>query len=124
MRNVLKGEPVVLKSAGTQSRSYCYVAECVTGLLYILTNGKNKNAYNIANDASEITVKELAEAVALAGGQELVIESAGAEEKKGYSTFTKAVLNADKLKSLGWRPRYGLDEGIRNSLEILKCKTP
>ena len=49
IRNALKKEDIIMKSAGKQLRSYCYVLDCVTGILTILTKGENTNAYNIAN---------------------------------------------------------------------------
>lgn len=64
IRNVLHGENVILKSKGEQYRSWIYVVDCVAALLYILVNGQSGEAYNVANEESNITIKQLAEVVA------------------------------------------------------------
>ena len=59
------GEDIVLKSAGTQYYSYLYVADSVAGLLTVLLQGENGEAYNIADDASDIMLKDLAAIIAI-----------------------------------------------------------
>ena len=51
-------EDIVLKSAGKQFYSYQYVADSVSGLLTILLCGKNGEAYNIAEEHSDIMLKD------------------------------------------------------------------
>ena len=50
IKKSIAGEDIVLKSAGTQYYSYTYVADAVSGLLYVLLCGENGEAYNIADD--------------------------------------------------------------------------
>ena len=56
----VSGEDIVLKSAGTQFFSYQYMADSVSGLLTILLKGADGEAYNIAEEHSDITLKALA----------------------------------------------------------------
>lgn len=121
-RNVLSKKNVVLKSKGEQYRSYCYVADCVAAMLTILLKGEKGNAYNIANKNSNVSVAQLAEMIANAGGQQVAFELPADEEKKGYSVITRAALNADKLEKLGWEAKYSLKEGIENTIQILSVK--
>ena len=48
-RNALNHQDIIMKSAGTQLRSYCYVYDCASALLTILLNGQPTCAYNISN---------------------------------------------------------------------------
>ena len=41
-------------------------------------------------------------------------------EKKGYSTATKAMLDASKLKTLGWNPHVHMEEGLACTVEMVK----
>jgi nucleoside-diphosphate-sugar epimerase len=68
-RNALHGENIVLKSAGKQLRSYCYVADCASAVLTVLTSGTSGEAYNIANPENKITIAGLAETIAKAAGK-------------------------------------------------------
>jgi len=122
LRNVLAGNDVVLKSKGAQCRSYCYVADCISALLVILLNGKVGEAYNIANKKSNITVGELAEAIATARQRKVIYDIPSNEEQKGYSVITRAVLSSGKLDSLGWYPKYTLTDSIQKVIEILLDK--
>jgi nucleoside-diphosphate-sugar epimerase len=119
LRNALKKNDFVLKSQGKQNRSYCYVSDTCTALLYILLAGSNGAAYNIANRNSVLTIRELAEIVAKKVGTEVLYESPNEEDNKGCSNINEAVLNSYELEKLGWRPIYGILEGIDRTLEIL-----
>lgn len=113
-------EDIVLKSSGTQFFSYTYVADAVSGLLTVLLNGKNGEAYNIADESGDIMLKDLAAYIAELNGQKVVFEIPDAVEAAGYSTATKARLDGSKLKALGWSPKYDVRSGVKRTIEILR----
>lgn len=119
IRKGIAGEDIVLKSAGTQYYSYTYVSDAVSGLLYVLLNGENGEAYNIADERSDIMMKDLAAIIAGVAGKKVVFEIPDAVEAAGYSTATKARLDGNKLKKLGWDAKYSINEGIKRTIEIL-----
>lgn len=119
LKNALNGEDIVLKSDGTQFYSYTYAADAVAGLLSVLLKGKNAEAYNIADEKSDIQLKDLAAKIAGHVGKKVIFDLPGETEKAGFSKATKARLNADKLKKLGWELQYPVDEGIRRVLLML-----
>ncbi len=120
IRKGIAGEDIVLKSAGTQYYSYTYVADAVAGLLTVLLKGENGEAYNIADERSDIMLKDLAGVIAGIVGKKVIFERPDAVEKAGYSTATKARLDGSKLKDLGWTARYDIESGMRRTIEILK----
>lgn len=103
IRNVLRGEDIVMKSTGEQFRSWCYVVDCVSALLHILLKGENSQAYNIADTSSNISIRELAEMIAKIGGRKVVIDVPDADEKRGFNPVTKSVFFIEKLERLGWK---------------------
>ena len=109
-----------MKSKGAQIRSYCYVLDCAMGILFALLRGENKNAYNISNNDSNVTIFELASVIAQKSKQKVIFEEAASEEKKGYNKMEKSVLNSQKLLNLGWEPQYSIEKGIEHTLKILK----
>ena len=119
IRKGIAGEDIILKSAGTQYYSYTYVADAVSGLLTVLLKGENGEAYNIADEASDIMLKDLAAIIAKAAGKKVVFELPDAVEAAGYSTATKARLDGSKLKALGWSPRYEMKSGLERTISIL-----
>ena len=119
IRNVLKGEDIVMKSTGEQFRSWCYVVDCVSALLYILLKGENGQAYNIADDGSNISIKELAEITANIAGRKVVIDLPDTDEKKGFNVVTKSVFSTKKLESLGWQVRNHIKKGLEHTIREL-----
>lgn len=116
----LAGEDIILKSEGNQYYSYTYVADAVSGLLTVLLKGKTGEAYNIADERSDIRLKDLAEYVAGVAGTKVVFELPDETEKAGYSTAVTARLNGHKLKRLGWQAKYDMQSGIQQTIAILK----
>lgn len=119
IKKAVDGENIVLKSAGTQYYSYTYVADAVAGFLTVLLNGENGEAYNIADEASDIMLKDLAKIIADFAGKEVVFELPDETEKAGYSKATKARLDGSKLKKLGWKARYDIKQGLVRTLKMM-----
>ena len=120
MRNGLKGEDIVLKSKGEQKRTYCYVIDAVTGLLCVMAKGTAGEAYNIANENAIVSIAEVAQVVADLSGTKVIMQLPNDIEKKGYSVPQNCILDNTKLKKLGWEGYYDIQEGIKESLAILK----
>lgn len=114
------GENIVLKSAGTQNYSYTYMVDAVGGLLYVILCGISGEAYNIADEGSNITLKDLALIIAEYSNKKVVFEIPDKVEAAGYSKATKALLDGSKLKRLGWNPLYTINDGIPRTIEVLK----
>ena len=120
IRNVLRGEDIVMKSTGEQFRSWCYVVDCVSALLHILLKGECCEAYNIADSASNISIRELAETIASLGGKKVVIDVPDVDEKKGFNVVTKSVFSTEKLESLGWKALSEMIKGLNNTIQELR----
>lgn len=119
IRNVLSGEDIVMKSTGEQFRSWCYVVDCVSAMLYILLKGDCGQAYNIADAESNITIRELAETIAEIGGRKVVIDSSDADEKRGFNPVTKSIFSTKKLEQLGWNSQTDIYVGLNNTISEL-----
>ncbi|MBR1404377.1 MAG: NAD-dependent epimerase/dehydratase family protein [Treponema sp.] len=121
IKNALEKQDIVLKSDGKQLYSYLHVADSVSALLYCLFYGRNGEAYNVADEKSDITLKEMADFIAKTVGVDVVFELPDQTEKAGFSKATKAVLDSAKLKSLGWNSMFDLQSGIKQTLNVLEC---
>lgn len=122
INKAITGQNIVLKSKGNQYYSFTYVADAVSGLLTVFLKGKCGEAYNIADNNSDIRLKDLAELIAKKAGVKVVYEIPSEMEKAGYSTATVARLEDSKIKELGWRAEYTIDEGIQNTISILRSQ--
>ena len=120
IRKAAAGEDIVLKSEGNQKYSYTFVTDAVAGILYCLLLGEAGEAYNVADEKSDISLKDLAEYLAQIVGKQVIFELPDEKERRGYSTATKAMLDAGKLEKLGWCPRVHIAEGLQCTVEVLK----
>lgn len=120
IRNAVNNEDIVLKSDGNQFYSYIYVVDAVSAIFKILFDGKTGEAYNIGDIKSNIKLRDLAAILANYNGKKVVFELPDEIEKRGYSTATKAILNTNKIKNLGWEPYYSIEEGLKNTVSIIK----
>ncbi|MCR4648558.1 MAG: NAD-dependent epimerase/dehydratase family protein [Lachnospiraceae bacterium] len=117
MRQMLNHEDIVMYSKGEQERSYLYVNDCVSAILFVLLKGENGEVYNIGNDENVITLHDYAEKLAQHGGIKLIYEPKTEPEGVRFLKTTRMLLKCDKLKKLGWSVQYGLDDGIKDILE-------
>lgn len=120
IRNVLDGNDIVMKSTGVQFRSWCYVVDCVSALLYILLKGENKEAYNVADEGSNISIKELADMVASIAGKKVVQDIPADSEKVGYNLVKKSVFKTERLRSLGWSVEGTMREKMEKTINELR----
>lgn len=120
IRNVLRDEDIVLKSAGTQFRSWCYVVDCVSALLFVLLKGENGKAYNVADGSSNITIKDLAELIASLCNKKIVFDFPSKMESMGFNPVTKSVFSTELLSSLGWTITGTMKEKMKSTIEAMK----
>lgn len=118
-RDALAGKDIVMKSAGTQLRSYCYVLDCASAILTVLLRGETAHAYNISNPESVVTIRQMAQAFADAAGVRLVFTDATAAEAKSYNLMDRSDLDAAALEALGWQGRFDLDAGVKATLDAM-----
>lgn len=119
LHKAIAGENIVLKSEGTQYYSYTYVSDAVAGLLTAMLLGRCGEAYNIADEKSDIRLRDLAETIARCTGQKVVFDLPDATESAGYSKATKARLDSSKLRELGWKARYDIKGGVERTIDII-----
>ena len=115
-REVASGRDLVLKSDGKQLRSYTYVSDAITGLLTVLLEGEKGGCYNIASSQSRITIAGMAQRYCELfpeKGSQVRFELPDDYEKRAFSFIANAVLDSQKLESLGWHSCVSLDEGLR-----------
>lgn len=117
--NAVRGEDIVLKSAGTQLFSWGYVGDCATALLTILVKGVAGQVYNVA-DPNPCQLREFAKFAAEAAGTKLKFVEQSAAERAAYSKVDKATMDVSKLQALGWAPQISIQDGVRRTINYLK----
>lgn len=114
------GKEIIMKSNGSQIRSYCYCLDSASAILKVLFKGKNSLAYNISNYESIITIKEMAEILAKSANVNLKVEIPTAIEKKSLNPMNNSSLDATELLELGWKGLFNAERGFSHTIKILK----
>jgi nucleoside-diphosphate-sugar epimerase len=120
IKKALAGEDIILKSEGNQYFSYTYVADAVIGLLTVLLNGEYGVPYNVSSNKTNIRLKDFAQICAEACNRKVVFDLPSDTENKGYSLAQRAILNNDRIKAIGFQPKYEMHDAILRTIEILK----
>jgi len=119
MAAALAGGPLVLLSDGKATRAFCYIRDAIRGMLYALISAPAGEAYNVGNDRTEVTIRQLAEVVRkVARPQALTVELRRSEEAD-YLTDNpqRRCPNIAKLTACTpWRPQVDLEEGVARTL--------
>jgi dTDP-glucose 4,6-dehydratase len=112
LRQALGNEPLTVFGDGSQTRSFCYVDDLITGLISLAASGEHLPV-NIGNPA-EHTLLELARKVLEATGSasEIVFEALPVDDPK---VRQPDITRARQL--LGWEPQVSLEEGLRRLLQ-------
>ena len=103
----LSGDPVIeIWGDGEQTRSFCYIDDCVTGL-YRLMRSDYAEPLNLGQDRM-VTINELADLVADIAGYPIVKRHVeGPQGVRGRNSD-----NTRLREVLGWEPEISLEEGL------------
>jgi len=109
----LRGEPMTIFGDGSQTRSFCYVADLLDGILRLALSNET-GPINIGNP-SEMTIRQFAETIKRLMGSKVPIEF------KPLPVDDPKVRQPDITKAkelLGWQPRIDLEAGLRHTIDF------
>ena len=119
-RSVIHNEDIILHTTGELSRCYCYTTDAINAMLYILLKGEDGTAYNVANEATYISIRQMAELVAETFNPDHVHVVIEMQEGLGYSPTTKLRLDTQRIQSLGWTPYYNMKDMFGRLIASMK----
>ncbi len=122
-RCVVEKQNIILKTKGETERCYLYITDAVTAILLILLKGQSGQAYNVANDNTYCSIKEMAEKVAGIGAVQ-VKYGIQDEVSDGFLKTLYMDLDTTRLKQLGWKSSESItiDEMYRRMIASFRTK--
>ncbi len=126
-RSIQKGGDIVLHTDGSKAHCYCYTSDAVLGLLTVLLRGKSGEAYNISNQDTYGTIREMAEMLIEKypeSGSRLVFDIPEDANQYGYAPTSRMLVNPEKLNALGWRAQVDLPnmfDRLIGSMKYSEC---
>lgn len=123
-RSIIKGENIVLHTEGNSEGNYVYISDAIGAILFLLLSGKKGQAYNVVNEDSHMSIKQMAD---------LVINNFGSSDQKvvidipnknmGYAPEVHMQLSGQKLIELGWAPSIDLNASYERLINWFKSDT-
>ncbi|GGV22147.1 epimerase [Actinomadura cremea] len=112
LRQALTGEPLTVTGDGTQTRSICHVDDTVRGIV-ALALADHPGPVNIGSPY-EVSMAELAELIIGLTGSPSALRFVDRPQDDPRVRRPDTTLAEDVL---GWRPRVGVEEGLRTTIE-------
>ena len=116
IQHALLGQPLTVFGDGSQTRSFCYVADLVEGIWRLLGSGIH-DPVNIGNP-HEMTIRQFADRIlALTGSDSPVVQKPLPEDdpKTRQPDITTA------RARLGWEPMVPLEEGLGRTIDYFRA---
>lgn len=113
-RSAIKNQDIILKTQGLSEGNYTYSTDAISAFFILFNKGLSGETYNVSNEATHCTIKELAELVSnvIAHGKSNVCIDVDEDNTNGYADDVKLFLNSAKIRKLGWTPQVNLDEAF------------
>lgn len=101
-----------IQGSGEQTRAFIYIEDFTEALRLIVEKGGNREIYHIGT-MEERTIKDVAYSVAKHMGIDISILPG----KEPLGGTPRRCPDTTKLQSLGFQPKYSLDEGLKPTVE-------
>jgi UDP-glucuronate decarboxylase len=109
----LKGEDITVYGDGLQTRAFCYVEDLIEGFVRMMASPDDVTGPINLGNPHEIPVRELAERVIdLIGARSQIVHRPLPQD----DPLQRCPDIARAQQMLGWQPRVGLDEGLRETI--------
>ncbi len=116
----MRGDPITLHGDGSQTRSFCHVADEIIGLTAVL-DGHLIGPVNVGNP-NEFTIRQLAEQVVeLTGSSSEIITVPLPPEREGDPAQRRPDISLIST-AYGWQPMIDLDEGLTRMIHWFRTE--
>ena len=113
------GNTITIFNKGRFFRDLIYISDVISGIKTIINKGKAGNLYWISS-SKKTWFYELGSLLEkLTGTKVKFVKTPNYTKKVDVGNF---VVNNSKLKSLGWKPKVNLNQGIRKTLEYFESE--
>ena len=113
----LRGEDITMYGDGTQSRSFCYVDDLVTGLIFLMESDRFVTGPINLGNPHKFTMLELAEKIIKLTNSKskIIFEPLPQDDPRQRQPSISKAKNI-----LGWQPLIELDEGLSKTVEYFE----
>lgn len=114
-RCIVENRNITLKTQGKTKRSYLYTTDAVSAILKVISSDKHGcEIYNVSNEETYCSIYEIAlMLVDLFENKKLCVKIEEQDiSELGYAPTLKINMDTNKIKSIGWKPKYTLQDAF------------
>lgn len=119
-KSVIANKDIVLHTYGNSIGNYCYTTDCIDGLITILLKGNDGEAYNVVNEDSTMSIKDVANLVLNEFPDSNISVKIEILDKTCYAADTFLRLDGSKLNRLGWNASISLENSYIRLIQFMK----
>ena len=116
----LKGQPITIFGDGKQTRSLCYVADTVEGMIKLMFSSNTKGEIVNIGSPEEHTVLEYANMIKDLVNADVKIEFSEALPQNDPLRRQPDITKARQL--LNWEPKISLQDGMKKTIDYFKSE--
>lgn len=105
-------DEVAVWGTGAPLREFLHVDDLARALLFLMNNYSDEPIVNVGSGV-EVTIAELVETISRVVGFEGRIRF----ERPEMDGTPRKLVDSTRLRSMGWKPAYGLEEGLTEAYE-------
>ncbi len=113
----LKGKAITVYGDGSQTRSFCYVDDLITGMIAMMETADNFTGPLNLGNPEEYTILALAEMIIRLTGAQSEIIFKDIPQDDPVQRRPDISLAAEKL---AWKPQIGVEQGLKNTIDYFK----
>jgi len=123
MRSGINKKPIQMLSEGLDTRSYCYITDATVLFFKMLFSDQDGQAFNVANDGGEISIRGLADMVhEICGIRKAVTVKKSANKKFISDAPSRVCPDITKARlTFNYSPEIDLKEGLTRTIEWNKA---
>jgi nucleoside-diphosphate-sugar epimerase len=107
------GPDFPIQGTGRETRSFCYIDDCIDGLLTLYDKGAHRSVYHLGNPYEEWSIGGLAELIGERLGRKVRVVP-GTLPK---GSPTRRLPDIGKMRGLGYKPHVDLSTGLEPTVE-------
>lgn len=111
--NIMQGYKVPLFGDGSQIRDWLFVKDHCSAIYKVIKEGIDGEVYNVGGCQEVCNLELTKRIIQLMGKDESCIKYVN--DRPGHDL--RYSLNTDKLRSLGWKPEYDIERGLKETVD-------
>ena len=121
-RCVIENKDIILKTYGNSKRQIIYTTDAISAILTVLLKGTSGECYTACNPDTFYSIRDTALMICEKISNNSIKVKFAIENNTVFAPDVMMNLSAEKLQSLGWKSKIGLEEAYIRLIKSFKSQ--